>query len=721
MAVAAVEGKVKHLNAKEVFGWTPEYLTRNGRPWFPVMGEFHYSRYPDRYWEESLYKMKACGVDVVSTYVIWIHHEEEEGRYDFTGCRNLRKFLAAADKCGVLIFLRIGPWCHGEVRNGGFPDWLLQKEYEPRTNDERYFACVEAYYNRVFEEVQGYLLKDGGPIIGVQIENEYGHCGGLQAEDGEAHMRRLKELAVKAGFEVPYYTATGWGGAATGGLLPVLGGYCDAPWDPRITEIEPSVNYVFTRERNDRNIGSDQRKGEDLAWSCDKFPYLTAELGGGIQVTKHRRPVASNRDIGAMTLTKLGCGANLLGYYMYHGGTNPHGKRSTLQESRETGYPNDLPEYSYDFNAPIREYGQISDTALELKLYAMFLHDFGEEFCRMDTYLMEENPEDPNDVSRLRTAIRRNGSSGYLFVNNYQRRKKLAEHNAVTLKAELPGECIQFGAQDIHDGDYFFYPFHFPIGENAELLCANATPLCVLHRGDGNRYCFYGKDPDFKVTGEPGKNELVCLSRQEALHSWKIESGGEEHLLICGYPVIKREQGYDILYRPKANETVEFAAYPELAQSPEGFEKSRTEGIYTVYTMSNSPKPQPLRCKMTEYRDADSTRYEVEIEYDGIYREQGFFGGRIPEDVFLKLDYTGESLELFINGTKEGDHFYTGQLWEIGLKRFDFPEKVELVIHRLDRNMPVYIETWPDLPDGGEAVVNTLTAEKEYRIPLQLA
>lgn len=278
---------------KKYLAGLPEYLTRNGRPWFPVMGEFHYSRYPDRYWEESLYKMKACGVDVVSTYVIWIHHEEEEGRYDFTGCRNLRKFLAAADKCGVLIFLRIGPWCHGEVRNGGFPDWLLQKEYEPRTNDERYFACVEAYYNRVFEEVQGYLLKDGGPIIGVQIENEYGHCGGLQAEDGEAHMRRLKELAVKAGFEVPYYTATGWGGAATGGLLPVLGGYCDAPWDPRITEIEPSVNYVFTRERNDRNIGSDQRKGEDLTWSCDKFPYLTAELGGGIQVTKHRRPVAS--------------------------------------------------------------------------------------------------------------------------------------------------------------------------------------------------------------------------------------------------------------------------------------------------------------------------------------------------------------------------------------------------------------------------------------------
>lgn len=719
MAVTAVEGKVNYLNAKEVFGWTPDYLTRNGRPWFPVMGEFHYSRYPDRYWEESLYKMKACGVGVVSTYVIWIHHEEEEGRYDFTGCRNLRGFLAAADKCGMPVILRIGPWCHGEVRNGGFPDWLLQKEYQPRTNDERYFACVEAYYNRVFEEVQGYLLKDGGPVIGVQIENEYGHCGGLNGEAGEMHMRRLKELAQKAGFEVPYYSATGWGGAATGGLLPVLGGYCEAPWDQRITEIEPSVNYVFTRERNDRNIGSDQRKGEDLTWPCDKFPYLTAELGGGVQVTKHRRPVASARDIGAMTLTKLGCGANLLGYYMYHGGTNPHGKRSTLQESRETGYPNDLPEYSYDFNAPIREYGQISDTALELKLYAMFLHDFGEEFCRMDTYLTEENPEDPNDASRLRTAVRRNGRSGYLFVNNYQRRKKLAEHDAVTLKAELPGECIQFGTQDIHDGDYFFYPFHFPVGEKAELLCANATPLCILRRSDGCRYCFYGEKPDFKVKGDLEGNALVCLSRQEALHSWKIEAGGEEHLIICRYPVIKMEHGYHILCRPKAHEAVEIAAYPELAQSPEGFKKSRSEGIYTVYTMSNSPKPQPCRCKMTEYRERESTRYEVEIEYDGIYREQGCCGGRIPEDVFLKLDYTGESLELFINGSKEGDHFYTGQLWEIGLKRFDFPEKVELVIHRLDSNMPIYLEVWPDLPDGGEAAVNTLTAEKEYSIPLR--
>lgn len=236
------------LKNTELFSYISEYLTRNGRPWFPVMGEFHYSRYPDSYWEESLYKMKACGVDVVSAYVIWIHHEEEEGEYLFSGCRDLHKFLVTAKKCGLLVFLRIGPWCHGEVRSGGFPDWLLEKDFVPRTNDESYLSCVKRYYERIFMEVKGLLHKDGGPVIGVQIENEYGHCGGLTGEEGEEHMRRLKRLAVGAGFDVPYYTATGWGGAVTGGMLPVLGGYCDAPWDPRITELEPSVNYVLHRK-----------------------------------------------------------------------------------------------------------------------------------------------------------------------------------------------------------------------------------------------------------------------------------------------------------------------------------------------------------------------------------------------------------------------------------------------------------------------------------------
>ena len=107
------------------------------------MGEFHFSRYPEKYWEEEILKMKAGGVQVVSTYIFWIHHEEIEGQFDWSGQRNLRRFVELCGKHGMYVFVRIGPWDHGEVRNGGFPDWLLAKA-KVRTNDPVYLSYVRA-------------------------------------------------------------------------------------------------------------------------------------------------------------------------------------------------------------------------------------------------------------------------------------------------------------------------------------------------------------------------------------------------------------------------------------------------------------------------------------------------------------------------------------------------------------------------------------------------
>ena len=117
-------------------------LIKDGKRWFPIMGEIHYSRYPDSDWKRELLKMKAGGVDLVSSYVIWIHHEEIEGEWDFSDWRNLRGFVGAVKDAGLAMILRIGPWVHAEVRNGGFPDWLLQKCPNARTNDEPYFKEV---------------------------------------------------------------------------------------------------------------------------------------------------------------------------------------------------------------------------------------------------------------------------------------------------------------------------------------------------------------------------------------------------------------------------------------------------------------------------------------------------------------------------------------------------------------------------------------------------
>ena len=93
-------------------GATSRYLTRDGMPWLPVMGEFHFSRYPEAEWENEILKMKAGGVQIVSSYVIWIHHEEVEGEFDWSGRKNLRRFVELCAKHGMLAYPRIGPWVH---------------------------------------------------------------------------------------------------------------------------------------------------------------------------------------------------------------------------------------------------------------------------------------------------------------------------------------------------------------------------------------------------------------------------------------------------------------------------------------------------------------------------------------------------------------------------------------------------------------------------------
>jgi beta-galactosidase len=100
-------------------GINSRYLTLDGKPWFPVMGEFHYSRYPAGEWEDELLKMKAGGIRIVSTYIFWIHHEEVEGQFDWSGQRDLRRFVELAARSGLYVWVRVGPWAHGEVRNGG--------------------------------------------------------------------------------------------------------------------------------------------------------------------------------------------------------------------------------------------------------------------------------------------------------------------------------------------------------------------------------------------------------------------------------------------------------------------------------------------------------------------------------------------------------------------------------------------------------------------------
>lgn len=650
------------------YGFTPQYLTKNNEPWFPVMGEIHYSRYPKEYWRESILKMKAGGVSVVSSYVIWIHHEEEEGVWDFFGNKDLRTFIKTCGECGVSLFLRIGPWCHGEVRNGGFPDWLLKKDFKVRTNDKEYFKTVKKLYVKIAEQADGLLLKNtdifpsGGPVIGVQIENEFGHCGGLSGPEGESHMKTLTAMAKETGFDVPLFTATGWGGAVTGGLIPVMGGYCEAPWDQRLTEIEPSGNYIFTHERNDHNIGSDFGFGTGITFDLKKFPYLTAELGGGLQVTKHRRPLASAQDIGAMSLVKLGSGVNLLGYYMYHGGTNPVGKLSTMQESRDTGSINDLPVLSYDFNAPIREYGQLSATYKELSLLTKFVTDFGSELCTMKAVIPPNNPLFPSNTDSLRYSFRENEQGqGFVFVNNYQRHRKQKDHKNVELitPQNQSGKGVSFPPLDVPDTSYFFLPYNMKIGDGI-LEYSLATPLCILNK-EKPVYVFYTAHPQaqmllaqgrigelYKLSKEISNAGIITLTKSEALNSLKIDN----MLLI-----------------------------------------SENEMYEDGDTICCGERKQRYECKTHFVDDSDGKKiYQISIpQWEG-------------DDCFMEINYYGNTACLYEDGKLLADNFYISpdHVWEIGLKRFGKGRAHSFILEitELTEDDKIYVEKKPPFKNG---------------------
>ncbi|WEH14685.1 beta-galactosidase [Streptomyces sp. VNUA24] len=468
---------------------TSRWLTRGGRPWFPVSGEFHFSRCPAGEWEEELLKMKAGGVTAVAAYVIWIHHEETEGHVRFDGDRDLRRFAELCARHGLDLIPRIGPWVHAEVRNGGLPDWVLARTDAPRTDDPAYLGPVRAWYAAIAGQLRGLDRAHGGPVVAIQIENEL--------YDQPGHLLTLKRTAQAAGLSAPLWTSTAWGGVRLppDELLPLYGGYPETFW----TEADGGwpdtcrTHFFFTHERDDEGIGADLRPtrehGREGAQQAGRFPWATCELGGGMAVAYHRRPRVDAADVGALALTKLGSGSVWQGYYMFHGGTNPPGERTTLQESHATGYPNDLPVLTYDFQAPLGEYGQYRASYDELRLQHLLLADFGPLLAPMASVLPERRPTGQDDRETLRWAVRGDDRSGFLFVNNHQPHEPLPDHPGTTFTVDFPdgpggGLSLPSEPVTIPQGAYFCWPLRLDIA-GLRLEWATAQPVCTVDDGRG--------------------------------------------------------------------------------------------------------------------------------------------------------------------------------------------------------------------------------------------
>ena len=637
------------------YSYNTQFLLRDGKPWLPMMGEFHYARYPRAEWSRELAKMKACGVDVAATYVFWIHHEAEEGVFDFSGCRDVRAFLLECRAVGLPVWLRIGPWCHGECRHGGFPDWLMEKSHPIRCSDPQYLSLVRRFWQALYAQVDGLMHADGGPVIGIQIENEFGHCGG---EGGDAHMDELLALAKEIGFTAPYDTATGWGGAFIGSMLPVMACYCDAPWDRRLSPLPPSPNYLFSPERNDVDVGSDFAFGEHLTFVPENYPYLLAEMGGGIGSTFHRRPVAQPSDTAAMSIVKLGSGANLLGYYMYHGGVNP---QDGLNETRESGSWCETSAMSYMPHAPIGDGGQVTELAKELKLLSFFLRSWGEDLAPMPVQFPEEGARRPEDADSPRYALRMLDSRGFAFVNNYQR------------GVDMPEKVIDIpalGSMHVPSGFYGILPIRLPVGDTV-ITTAKASPLYLLN---GNTPVFYGADDDLP-------EGAIVLSRRDALDVCLVHQNGREELLICPSPIV---ENHCFTRRSTVYRTLD-------GQS------------CALCVPQDHPSVNYVRTAVN-YLCQD---FELSFHYDGT-----------PEEVYLQISYEGAMAELYVNGRKAADNLYDGSLWEVALTRLGRPEKAVLRVFALFEGMPCWLEHAPAFTDGHVLKLKHITLENEYRIPL---
>lgn len=613
--------------------FTNRYLTKGGKPWVPVMGEFHFSRYPNEEWETEILKIKAAGINIISTYLFWIYHEEKEGEFNFSGDRDIKKFLTLCNKHNMYVLMRIGPWCHGEVVYGGFPKFI-QKRTDKRSNSPKYLEKVEKIYTQYYLQSKDFFYPNGC-VIGIQLENEYG------GRDKD-HIQVLRALALKVGFKLPINTFTAWPiiTGAKDNLLPMFGGYPERPWVQSTKPLKTDDRFRITDSKTDDGIGCDILKpsttGEVTYFD---FPYATCELGCGNQVTEHRRPIISSSDALGMLIVTLAKGLNFPGYYMFHGGRNSYG--GLYQESRKTLYPNNCPVISYDFQAPVSEYGLLRKSYHRLKLVHYFLNCFGEKFALTQSFFAKKN----NDETDFKTSVRLSPKgNGFVFINNYQRFEPYKDIENLSMKIVSHSGEINLPEIDVKSGVSFFYPFNFEIGGiNFDYI--TAQPICKTAENGREKFYFFAPDSvkcTFKTDGaietaaektdgrytisdysstvpaiKTEKADIYILSEKEAWKLWYID----EKVIFSADTVISD------------NGTVYTIKELDGKKPDISLEQIRTKHVkYEHYLFSHGRKKM---YKLTIPADAVTDFYECKIDFDikGSVA-QCYCGGVLMADLF---------------------------------------------------------------------------------------
>jgi beta-galactosidase GanA len=297
----------------------------DGKPFQIIGGEMHPARIPAEYWRHRIKMAKAMGCNTIAAYIFWNYHETSEGVYDFsTGNHNIRKFIELVQEEGMWLILRPGPYVCAEWELGGIPPYLLRiPDIKVRCMDPRYMKAAEKYMSKLAAEIKQFQITKGGPIIMLQVENEYGSFG-----NDRIYMARLRQIWTENGIDVPFFTGDG---PATymleAGSLPGC-----------------AVGLDSGSSLKDFELAGKMNPGVPV-FSSETYPGWLTHWG-----EKWARPDTSGllREVKFLMDNKKS-----FNLYVIHGGTN-FGFTAGANSGGK-GYEPDVT--SYDYDAPINEQG----------------------------------------------------------------------------------------------------------------------------------------------------------------------------------------------------------------------------------------------------------------------------------------------------------------------------------------------------------------------------
>ena len=306
----------------------------NGKPFVVKAAELHYPRIPRAYWEHRIKMCKALGMNTVCLYVFWNIHEQEEGKFDFTGNNDVAAFCRLAQKNGMYVIVRPGPYVCAEWEMGGLPWWLLKKkDIRLREQDPYFMQRVEIFEKEVGKQLAPLTIQNGGPIIMVQVENEYGSYG-----KDKPYVSAIRDIVRKSGFDKVSLFQCDWSSNF------LNNGLDDLTWTMNFGT-GANIDQQFKR------LGEVRPNAPKM---CSEFWSGWFDKWGARHETRPAKDMVEGMD----EMLSKGISFSL---YMTHGGTS----FGHWAGANSPGFQPDVT--SYDYDAPINEYGHTTPKYFELR------------------------------------------------------------------------------------------------------------------------------------------------------------------------------------------------------------------------------------------------------------------------------------------------------------------------------------------------------------------